>query len=76
MVNGGNEEWREFRSSRWAAVVFLGKLFAKVERVVPSLSEKQNDFAFSSERFNYPFVQVSTKIKAFQSRRLIRAALV
>lgn len=35
------------------AVVFLGKLFAKVERVVPSLSEKQNDFAFSSERFNY-----------------------
>lgn len=53
-ANEGKEEWREFLSSRWTAVVFLGKLFAKVERVVPSLSEKQNDFAFSSERFNYP----------------------
>lgn len=46
------EEWKEFCSSRRAAVVFLGKLFAKVERVVLSPSEKQNDFAFFSERFN------------------------
>lgn len=54
MANGANEEWWEFCSSRRAAVVFLGKLFVKVERVVPSPPEKQNDFAFSSERFNYP----------------------
>lgn len=50
-------------------VVFLGGLFTEVERAVPTLPEKQNDFAV---RFQRTF-QLSTRsrfsprLKSFQS---------